>query len=282
MRMNKFISTFLLGAALVFFIPKNLYAAGSLLEFNPSRISLSKGDSYIVEIMADPAGSSLVGVDVIINYDPVLIKIVKVDSTGAFTSKSAEIVDSDRGILKVAFSNSYGVFTKEKRAIAKLTIEAKKESGTTSLQFDFAPGDTKDTNMVISGGKDVLESVESLIVGLSSKTSTASLSVESGEVEGVQETTTIDYPISFADDDDEDDQEDESSDKGKDEEDVLGLSADGEDQSILDDIGRKILPSQLIGTRSLLKIIIIILTSIILLTIVGLIGYRLGKKENSS
>ena len=125
-----------------------------------------KGSS---SLRLEPAGEQIVGVDIIITYNPALLKLLDVKKGELFGQTVATIIDNEKGQAKLAFSNNYGVKTRKTGTVATLVWERLRGVGTPVVKLEFTPGETKDTNVVIAGGRDVLGSVGGLTVTVNNK-----------------------------------------------------------------------------------------------------------------
>jgi len=143
-----------------------LAVTGSLY-FDPVNLSLNQNEEKTVDVYVNAGGGELVGVDMILKYDPSLLSISDVSDGGAFSSSLKKTIDNSNGVAKVAFSNSYGNYTTGLRLLAKVAVKAKSTSNNTNLYFDFKKGSTTDTNVVDKESNDILESVTNMAVSIS-------------------------------------------------------------------------------------------------------------------
>jgi len=166
--MNKFLnvkSVFLFGAAfgiLFYFCALPAKAASSSLLFSPDSISIKKDSDGSVDIYLDSREEQIVGVDLVINFDPVHVELTNISDYGLLSYKVKEIVDNNSGKLKLAFSNDFGKYFSGSARLATIYFKSKSENSKSGLSFAFENGKTNDTNVVNKAGADVLGSVNTL------------------------------------------------------------------------------------------------------------------------
>ena len=161
---------FLAMLAMVFLYYSTLIAeaAGSgSLEFVPRQVNLKTNDQKTVKLAFNPDGEKVIGVDVILRYDPQYISVIDIRDLKAFSGQTGEVIDNNSGKVKYALSNSYGVYTSHRANIAEIVIEAKRATNQTNINFEFTYGKTNDSNIVISHGKDILTDVDPLKIQIS-------------------------------------------------------------------------------------------------------------------
>ena len=143
-----------------------LYAAAANLSFEKKVWNLPQESVDKIGIVIDPGGNSVIGVDILITYDPKYIEIVDIEDLGIFSGKTGQVIDNQIGSVRFAFSNSYQVYLNKKSTFANLMIKGKQSVNKTGINFVYSKGDTKDTNIVISQGRDVLDSVENIEINI--------------------------------------------------------------------------------------------------------------------
>lgn len=139
--------------------PRNALAAGASLKLNPASLNLKVNGTQTVGIVLTPNGAQVIGVDLVMKFDPKLIQVDQVRDEQLFNRQMGLIVDNKLGQIKMALSNNFGVFMTKTGEIVQLRIKAKKDSPSTKLTFQFTPGQTQDTNVVVAHGKDALTEV---------------------------------------------------------------------------------------------------------------------------
>jgi hypothetical protein len=165
-RFKKVLSLLMTAVFLFAYLTQSVSAAQTAgLEFVDNNKNLKKGSQTDVDIRVLPRGNRLIGVDLIITYDPEYIKVTDISDLGVFNHQYAEIIDNDKGVLKTAFSNNFGNFQTANKIFANLKFEVKDDGfGKTYINFKHQPGNTTDTNLAGEGGQDLLAEVNSLEV----------------------------------------------------------------------------------------------------------------------
>ena len=147
-----------------------LAANAASLSIAPSTANVDLNDTFTVDIVLDTEGAAVTAVDILwLRFDPTMLAIVDSDTSRAGVQietqpllSAADIynqVDAANG--EIAYSQSVQIGSGQtfngSGVLAKVTFQAIK-SGSTSLTFDFAAGNTADTN-VMGNNMDVLSSV---------------------------------------------------------------------------------------------------------------------------
>lgn len=145
-------------------------AASAGLKFSTNTLSVTKGEQRSVGLVLVPSGNSVVGVDLILHFDPQHLKVIDIIDKKVLSAMPYKNIDNSQGIVKAALSNNYGKYTTEEAVFAELVIEAR-ETASTNISFDYALGKTTDTNVAVLGGNDVLGKVDNLTVTISSANS---------------------------------------------------------------------------------------------------------------
>jgi len=162
---------FFLSFLLLFGLSRTALATNSSISFSENAISLAEGSQKKVDVVLDPGGAEVIGIDLFIKYDPKYVKVIEVEDLKAFSTSPAQSVDNDSGSVEIAFSNDYSVFTTEKKSVAKITFEGRERTESTNVSFDFSPGSSTDSNVVVSEGVDILIRTGSLLVKVESPAS---------------------------------------------------------------------------------------------------------------
>jgi len=118
--------------------------------------------TYQAEIALNSKDKQLVGADAYINYDPTMVEILSIRPGTAFPTYPTADFSEKNGIITVS-----GIMpmreTFNGEDIMGIVEFKPISSGNTTLELDFAPGNTRDCNMVEAGtAKDVLGSVKNL------------------------------------------------------------------------------------------------------------------------
>lgn len=148
-----------------------VWAAGAKLEFVPSSLTLTAGETKAVDVMVSPNGNQVVGVDLIIQFDPTAISLQQITNRGAFPTQLGTQIDNSSGTAKVAFSNPVGVYLTNPATVAEIVLTGKNPTANTALTFSFIAGKTNDTNVVIPHGQDSLTTVGPLTLTVTDGTS---------------------------------------------------------------------------------------------------------------
>ncbi len=132
------------------------------LNLNPKKVSLNTGGQTVVTVRLVPQGEDIIGVDLDMRFDPGFIKIIDMRDLHAFSSQTGKIIDNSNGTVRYSLSNSYNKYQKNPVDIAEIVLEAKNITPKTYLTFDFISQNTRDTNVVVTHGRDALASVDTL------------------------------------------------------------------------------------------------------------------------
>lgn len=158
--MNKHtLITFILGLSLFLLAARPVAAISATLKFAPNTLTIPIGETKTVALELDPADNRVIGVDVFLRYDTRVLEIVSIDKTTAFESIVGTQINNQTGSARFALVHPHDVFTTTASTVVNVRLRAKQVVDNTALSFDFINGRTQDTNVVTSGGKDVLGSV---------------------------------------------------------------------------------------------------------------------------
>lgn len=113
-----------------------------LMSFEPSRISVGKSKEFKVRIIIDAKGKIINAVDVVLSFDPLILKPVKIDTQNlsknlSFPRKQIQ----DNKIYITAIKTKKDNAPTNQIILAVITFKALKQ-GTTVLNFDHFPGKT--------------------------------------------------------------------------------------------------------------------------------------------
>lgn len=135
------------------------------LSFEETSVNVAIGSTTDLDIILDPEGEKVIGVDLVIVYDPKYIEMVDITNGDLFTTALGKKIDNTNGIVKYGVATSIpssdgkvsSVTTKGTAAV--LRIKSKTETVDTVINFDYKKGETTDSNVAISGGEDVLDGI---------------------------------------------------------------------------------------------------------------------------
>lgn len=113
-------------------------------------------DNVVLKLLA--GNNRVTGVDAVIKYDGNKVQIVDVVTAGTFSSVTGKLIDNKNGVTRVSVSNSYQEFTTGSMDVVSLKIKVLNRNGA-KLDLDFSPGSTRESNVVVAHGIDVLEKV---------------------------------------------------------------------------------------------------------------------------
>jgi len=136
----------------------------AVLGFQPTKLEIRAGGVGEVKVVADSRQVRVIGVDVILEYDPTKLEIVKVEDSGVFATASARLVDNRAGVVKLAYSNSRGEYDRGKIDLARIGVRLKSGQKWGDLAIKYIPGSTTDSNIVTLHGVDVLTEAGNLTV----------------------------------------------------------------------------------------------------------------------
>ena len=153
-KLTEFILTL---SALILISPVSVFAKSASLSL------IKSSTSNQVEIVLKHDYKDLVGVDVVLKFDPQTFHIISANKSDLFSEFVSKQIDHRAGIIKLAFSNPYLKYTSTSGTLATLEIDSKLNS-TSQLDFVFTHKSTVDTNVVDSKARDVLDSVTNLTI----------------------------------------------------------------------------------------------------------------------
>lgn len=166
--------------AAVWLRPTVAAAAGVQLHFTPTHVTTDVGETKIVRLKLLPHQESVIGVDVVLQFDPQLVKIEDIASTGVFSQRFGP--KHDNGRTRVSFANTVDTYQTKAEDIAQVFVTGLKETSRTTVTIEFAAGKTQDSNVAVAGGRDALTAVNTLTVTVKSgDRADATLSSESSE-----------------------------------------------------------------------------------------------------
>ena len=146
------------------FLSISVQAEAASLRLSPPTLSVTAGSEQTLSLTLDPEGAEVVGVDVLLTYNPSYLTISRVDSNGVFADRPATIIDNQTGRATFSLAEPYGSYQTEAATIATLLIRGGSISSGTPLSFIYTPGSTTDTNVVARGGQDLLSAVSATTI----------------------------------------------------------------------------------------------------------------------
>lgn len=122
------------------------------------------GDKILVRAILDSGGNPVEGADLILRFDPKVLSLSKGDvkSGKIFPTYPLIEVEREKGMVWISGTSTENSFNGI-GIMAELNFSAK-SAGKTTVSLEFKKGDTRDSNMVDSKGKDILEKVQNLEV----------------------------------------------------------------------------------------------------------------------
>jgi len=123
---------------------------------------IKAGDEIKVNIILDTQSQPVDGVDVILKYDPLVLKAQdkEVKKGEVFTNFMTNEINQETGIIKFSALSQPGQAFTGQGVLAFIDFQALKQ-GQTPISFVFEPASTQDTN-VASQSKDILKEVREL------------------------------------------------------------------------------------------------------------------------
>ncbi len=167
--------TFLIGT------PKLVYAAS--LQLIPPGGTHAVNDTFDVKINLSLSGEKTDGADAKLNFDKDILEVASITPSSLFATYPTKSYDNNNGIIKVSGIAQINSPVTASGVMATVTFKAK-NSGSTSVTFDFTSGKTTDSNVAENGtGTDILQSVINgsyTISGSSSSDSSSGVGGDSG------------------------------------------------------------------------------------------------------
>lgn len=125
--------------------------------------SFNVGEEIPVEIKISTGGHTVVGVDIVLQYDPKKFSSAEVEKGNIFDDYPGVDIDTKNGVILIsgAINSDAGGFNGTSE-FATVNLKAK-EKGQTTLSLDYKSGITTDSNIIESASsKDVLGEVYNL------------------------------------------------------------------------------------------------------------------------
>lgn len=140
---------------------QNQQAQGRLL-LEPATLTVSKGESIIMNVLIDAPGKVLDGADAFILYDPQLVNVSNIANGEYFAQLPQATVDQQNGIIKVTgFSRGKGT---SNRLFFSFTVSATKPSQA-RFHVEYEPGRSDLSTLVERGtSKNILTGTTDAVV----------------------------------------------------------------------------------------------------------------------
>jgi hypothetical protein len=149
----------------LFIMIKSVAAQAPSLEFSATSKIVRTDETFSVDIIVDTVKQSAHGTGVKITFDPEVLEVISIETGSIFGDYPVASYDNSVGkIIISGISSSIRNEFNGRGVFATLTFRAIKKGGTT-LQFDYQPGSTTDSNIAVTYGTgDILSNVNSLLV----------------------------------------------------------------------------------------------------------------------
>ncbi|EKE14133.1 MAG: hypothetical protein ACD_12C00659G0002 [uncultured bacterium] len=108
--------------------------------------------------------SPIIGVDAVINYDPLAVDIINVSSSGLFSGNFI-FNNSSPGILRISATQTPQQSINSGGIVASITVKPK-IIGLTELNFNFTLGDKSESNVIATNGEDILQTTNGAILDI--------------------------------------------------------------------------------------------------------------------
>lgn len=140
--------------------------SSAVLALQTTNLQVEVGQEIPVDIVLDTDGALVDGVDVIISFDPVLLKAEPVKVGTLFNDYPQNDLE-DGKITLSGISDSTGYLGKG--ILGTIVFKAVKP-GSASVKIEYRPDDTIESNVILSGAaKDILGKVEDLVLDIKPK-----------------------------------------------------------------------------------------------------------------
>jgi hypothetical protein len=139
--------------------------AGGSFSIQPRELKVLPGDFFTFSISVDTGDAEIAGAGAKIIYDPGQINIIKIDTGSIFSDYPSPVFDNQTGKMDISgISSSPDQLFKGAGLFATIQAQAK-NSGVSKITLEFVPGDTTDSNLVITAPPwDILSAVNNLTV----------------------------------------------------------------------------------------------------------------------
>lgn len=131
----------------ILFTPK-VYGASATLSLSPSYGTYTAGDVFDLEVNLNTGGGKTVGTDVIVNYDPVLLKMTDIVIGSIYTQYVGKEIDNTTGKATISgISNELEKAFTGTGTFATLKFQGLK-TGTGTISFAYTQGSRNDSNVM--------------------------------------------------------------------------------------------------------------------------------------
>ncbi len=151
---HKFISFFIFTfIGLIYFLPlfaNEVKAVNASFLFNPETKTIQNGTEFTLDLMIDTGGESVGGGGAKIIFDPKKIQVTKIIPGSVFADYPTATFDNQSGKVNISGIisspdqqfNGNGIFA----TLRLVAIDV----GITKMNFEYTPGETKDSNIAIT------------------------------------------------------------------------------------------------------------------------------------
>lgn len=162
---SRFSTLFLMAIAMLVISPLRVEAAS--LSFTPSSTAFKQGCSSRIDVMLDTQGVSTNAADVIVLFNPAELDIedqngsipgVQVKAGSVYEVYAGNVVDNAQGKILVTAFSVIGNFNGSGN-YASIFLKSKPGVTSSTLQFQYVPGQSTDSNVADLFASDVLSSV---------------------------------------------------------------------------------------------------------------------------
>lgn len=146
--------------------PEKQRVPSAVLALQTTNLQVEVGQEIPVDIVLDTDGALVDGVDVIISFDPVLLKAEPV-KVGTLFNDYPQNAQEDGKITLSGISDSTGY--SGKGILGTIVFKAVKQ-GSASVKIEYSPDATIESNVILSGAaKDILGNVLDLALDIKPK-----------------------------------------------------------------------------------------------------------------
>lgn len=130
------------------------------LSLSPATISVTAGQSFSVDVMANTAGAYVTAVSAYLNFDTARLEITAIDtSASAFTVKAEESYDNTAGTVKIARGQAAPGVMSGAAFVARISFRTR-SAGTAAVNYQLSSAGSGPSRLVIGDGSgtDILRS----------------------------------------------------------------------------------------------------------------------------
>lgn len=129
------------------------------LQISPIHKEVGVGEKVTSSINVESKNVEMAGFDVILTYNPSVIKVLDVTPSSQIASTPVKKIDNQKGHITISFLVTPSQSLKGNHEIARISWEALR-AGESKMKFDFTPDSTSDSNVAeFATGIDVLTSI---------------------------------------------------------------------------------------------------------------------------